>query len=146
MNSDVERDRADGGGSGQGSPAAPVAPVAPDRTLYRVRVPVVFDHLNAELRDELDRSKVGLLQVLGRGAAFVDDDSVRFGKFEIWFELNDDPPPDGQRHAADQAISTVQRALEQVGLAPTRDERGLGIVERQVITTALVAKREVQRP
>jgi len=116
-----------------------------ERMLYQVRVPVVFDHLNCDLRDELNRQKLTLLQTLGRGAAIVEVGGVRFGKFEIWFELNDDPAPTGRQHAANEAIGTIQAALEQIGLAPTGDERGLCVVDRQVVTTPLVARPERAR-
>ena len=110
-----------------------------ERASYRVRVPGVFDHLNGDLLDELNRQKLELLQVLGREAAIVEVGGVRFGKFEVWFDVDDDPAPTGPRHAADEAIATIQAALEQVGLAPTGDERGLCVVDRQVITTPLAA-------
>ena len=38
-----------------------------ERASYQVRVPVVFDHLNGGLLDELNRQKIKLLQALGRG-------------------------------------------------------------------------------
>jgi hypothetical protein len=113
-----------------------------ERMLYQVRVPVVFDHLNGDLRDELNRQKVKLLQALGRGATIVEVGGARFGKFEVWFELNDDPAPTGRQHAADEAIGAIQAALEQIGLAPTGDERGLCVVNGQVVTTPLVARPE----
>jgi hypothetical protein len=116
-----------------------------ERASYRVRVPVVFDHLNGDLLDELNRQKLELLQVLGREAAIVEVGGVRFGKFEVWFDVDDDPAPTGRRHAADEAIATIQAALEQVGLAPTGDERGLCVVDRQVITTPLAGGSEHDR-
>ena len=116
-----------------------------EQTSYQVRVPVVFDHLNGDLLDELNRQKVKLLQALGREAAIVEVGGVRFGKFEVWLELDDDPAPTGQRHAADEAIATIQTALEQIGLAPTGDERGLCVVERQVVTTRLAASSKRAR-
>ena len=116
-----------------------------DRTWYQVRVPVVFDHLNGDLRDELNRQKVRLLQALGRGAAIVEVGGIRFGKFEVWFEFDDDPAPTGRQHAANQALGTIETALEQIGLAPTGDERGLCVVGGQVITTPLVARPDGAR-
>ena len=117
-----------------------------ERVSYRVRIPVVFDHLNGDLLDELNRQKLELLQVLGGEAAIVEVGGVRFGKFEVWFDVDDDPArPTGRRHAAEEAIATIQSALEHVGLAPTGDERGLCVVDRQVITTPLTAGSEHDR-
>ena len=115
----------------------PVGREEPGRAAYRVRVPVVFDHLNGDLQHELNRQKAKLLQALGREASIVEVGGVRFGKFAVWIELDDDPAPTGQRHAADEAIATIQAALEQIGLAPTGDERGLCVVDRHVIATPL---------
>ena len=117
----------------------------PEQASYRVRVPVVFDHLNGDLLDELNRQKIQLLQVLGREASIVEVGGVRFGKFEVWFDLDDDPAPAGRRHAADEAIATIHAALEHIGLAPTGDERGLCVVDRQVITTPLAASSKLNR-
>jgi len=116
-----------------------------EHTLYQVRVPVVFDHLNGDLRDELNRQKLKLLQALGPEAAIVEVGGVRFGKFEVWFEFDDDPAPPGRRRAGDEAIATIQVALERIGLAPTGDERGLCVVERQVVTTPLGANSKRAR-
>ena len=123
----------------------PAAGLGSERASYQVRVPVVFDHLNGDLLDELNRQKIKLLQALGREAAIVEVGGVRFGKFEVWFELDDDPAPTGQRHVADEAIATIQAALEHIGLAPTGDERGLCVVDRQVITTPLAASSKRHR-
>src|SRR5215207_4282191 len=107
------------------------------QTLYQVRVPVVFDHLNGDLRDELNRQKLNLLQALGPEAAIVEVGGVRFGKFEVWFDLDDEPVPTGRRHAVHEAIDIIQAALERIGLAPTGDESGLCVVDRQVIITPM---------
>jgi hypothetical protein len=113
----------------------PTTPVQPPTVLYRVRVPVVFDHLNEALRQQLHDRDVPLRQALGRGVAIMGDTDV--GKIEIWFELNRAADSAGRQQAADDAIDLVEEALTRVGLHPTTNERGLSIVHNQVITTAL---------
>ncbi len=110
-------------------------PVQPPAALYQVRVPVVFDHLNEALRQQLHDRDIPLKQALGRGVAIMGDADV--GKIEIWFELNRAADSAGLQQAADDAIDLVEQALTRVGLHPTENERGLSIVHNQVITTAL---------
>ena len=105
------------------------------RMLYQVRVPVVFDHLNDPLRHQLRDREVQFKQLLGRGVTIAGDLDV--GKFEVWFEVNREPDPNGRQDAAESAIALVETALERIGLAPTPDERGLSVVHSQVITTPL---------
>ena len=112
-------------------------PDVASRALYQVRVPVVFDHLNDVLRRQLGDRDVQFKQLLGRGVTIAGD--VDVGKFEVWFEVNREPGPDGRQDAANSAIGLVETALERVGLAPTPDERGLTVVHSQVITTPLTA-------
>jgi hypothetical protein len=113
----------------------PTTPDPPPTALYQVRVPVVFDHLNEALRQELHDREIPLKQALGRGAAIMGDADV--GKIEIWFELNRAPDSAGRKQAADDAIDLVEEALTRIGLNPTPNERGLSVVHHQVITTPL---------
>ena len=137
MTNDPQRD------SSRADEEAPSADRA--RTLYQVRVPIVFDHLNEELRQAVARLHVDLLQQLGRGAAIIELDGLTYGKFELWFELNAEPPAEGLLHAADEAVRTVEASLDQVGLPRADDERGLYIVHRQVVTTPLAVRLEAER-
>jgi hypothetical protein len=108
-----------------------------ERTLYQVRVPVVFDHLNDPLRQQLRDREVQFKQLLGRGVTIAGDLDV--GKFEVWFELKREPGAEGRQDAADSAIGLVESALEHIRLVPTPDERGLSVVHSQVITTPLTS-------
>jgi hypothetical protein len=108
------------------------------KTLYQVRVPVVFDHLNENLRRQLRQREVSFKQALGRGVAVVTEEGFEFGKFEVWFEVNRASSPVGRQQAADSAIGLVEEALCHIELAPTNDETGLSVVHNQVITTPLV--------
>jgi hypothetical protein len=87
----------------------PTTPVQPPTALYRVRVPVVFDHLNEALRQQLHDRDVPRKQALGRGVAIMGDADV--GKIEIWFELNRAADSAGRQQAADDAIDLVEEAL-----------------------------------
>ena len=108
-----------------------------DTVLYRVRVPVVFDHLNDALLGQLDDVNVRFKQVIGRGVAVLGDDDLTRGKIEIWFEEIGEPTQVGLQEVADRAIELVEAALASVGLATTDDERGLSVVTNQVITVTL---------
>jgi hypothetical protein len=108
-----------------------------ERTLYQVRVPVIFDHLNEDLRQQLLAREVQFKQHLGRGVAVVIEHGYDVGKFEVWFEVNREPSIKGRQDAADSAIELVEEALKRIDLATTDDERGLSVVHNQVITTRL---------
>jgi hypothetical protein len=108
-----------------------------ERTLYQVRVPVIFDHLNEDLRQQLVDREVQFKQHLGRGVEVVSEHGYEVGKFEVWFEVNREPSTEGRQDAADSAIELVEEALKRVDLATTDDERGLSVVHTQVITTRL---------
>ena len=83
------------------------------RMLYQVRVPVVFDHLNDPLRQQLGDREIQFKQLLGRGVTIAGDLDV--GKFEVWFEVNRESGPDGRQDAAESAIGLVETALEGIG-------------------------------
>ena len=91
-----------------------------ERVVYRVRVPVVFDPPNDELRTRINRGQAELMQVLGAHAAIRGDD-LELGRFELCLELAGDPVAEGSRQAAEEAVRLVKVALRRLEV---RSDRG----------------------
>ena len=117
----------------------PPRPAGRGKMLYQVRVPVAFDHRNAELFGHLRDRQVRLMQAIGRGSALVSNESIESGRFEVSFELNRDDTEDGRHAAAADAITLVEEALTTIGLTPDDTDHALRLVQSDVVTIPLAA-------
>ncbi len=119
-----------------GPSEAPLSPpdMVRERVVYRVRVPVVFDPSNDELRTRISRGHAELMQVLGAHASIRGDD-LEIGRFELCLELAGDPGAAGRREAGEEAVRLVKVALRRLESDPSGDEPALRIVDTQLVAT-----------